>query len=175
MTTQDPGPMDPSAPEGPAKPTDRRKRACYAALTLVQEVAALFPETPTEFGDFDGRNTALSVTFSTGEAFGLADLLSLVGSDQRVREVETSDISGEVRVTFRSSARTQDSREPFGLGRAWEIMADAAEDGTLPVRTAELPAFVRKQAAEHDADLAAQGFGPGADDLKGDYTQHGSL
>lgn len=129
-----PVPMDPSILEsvtGTAKPN--RKRRAYALHTLINEVLDLFPETTYEVSGYDGLNAALDVQFYVEHA-GLAALLWLVESDERVREVISELAAGqdgggeEFLVSLKPNARTKDSREPFGLAAAWEILADQYGD-----------------------------------------------
>src|SRR5690606_4954535 len=58
-------PLDPSYPEqrGAGAPANNNKRACYAIKTLVDEVGDLFPEITHQLSNYDGRNTALDVSF----------------------------------------------------------------------------------------------------------------
>lgn len=124
--TAQPKPMDASAREqGTGIVVPNAKRECYALKTLVAEVEALFPETVYEASGYDGRNTALDVTFAVYESPGLAELLSLVKSDERVMDVTEED--GHVLVEFHPWARTQDSREPFNLASAWLVLAEGYE------------------------------------------------
>jgi hypothetical protein len=118
--------MDPSIRENPVgKMAVNAGRACWAAKTLVAEVLELFPETPVEYSNPDGRNTALDVSFDTtvhdtldGEL--LATVLDLSRSDSRIKDIDGED--GQVIVSFKSNPRTQDSREPFGLGDALLVL-----------------------------------------------------
>lgn len=128
-----PEPMDDSVREhavGTA-PTNQR-RVCWAIKTLVDEVHALFPETTVEYGDYDGRNTALSVAFdltplpAEDAQIDLSNLLDILGTDERVSRVVRSDV--EVGVSMRSNPRTQDSREPFGLADAYLILSGDDDD-----------------------------------------------
>ena len=62
---QAPEPMDASVPET-AEPVvaTNHPRVAYAIKTLVSEFQALFPETPVEYSDYNGLNTAMSATFA---------------------------------------------------------------------------------------------------------------
>jgi hypothetical protein len=111
------------------------QRVCYAAKTLVAEVMEMFPETPVEFSNFDGRNTALDVTFDLTAISGdddradLTTALTLLddpayNEDARIAAVLVED--GAVLVSFKSNAATQDSREPFGLIDAMSVLAGEA-------------------------------------------------
>lgn len=102
-------------------------RVCGAIKRLVSEVEALFPETPVEYSNYDGRNTALDVTFDLSSldedaAVDLTTLLGLVEADHRVVEVQVDGT--EVLVSMLSSARTQDIRDSFGLAEALHVLAD---------------------------------------------------
>lgn len=116
-------PMDPSAREtATPEVATNAARVAYALKTLVAEVLALFPETPHEFGDVDGRNTALSVTFDTTPMDGLdrdafTGLLDAVKTDARVAEVTSED--DLTYMLLRASARTQDDRSSFDLADIW--------------------------------------------------------
>lgn len=109
-----------------------QQRPCYAAKTLVAEVTELFPETPFEYSNYDGRNTALDVSFDLTmldheDTASLIALLTLFdfGADPRINLVIEED--EVVLVSFRPSARTKDSRESFGLADAWDIFSSDAE------------------------------------------------
>ena len=151
MSTREP--MDPSF-SGASSPTaPNRPRTCYAAATLIAEVGALFPETLHEVHDYDGRNTALGVTFLTGADDDLAGLLMLVALDARVLSVTPRpDMTGAVTVLFKGSHRIKDLRTSFNLADAWSILADEADE-TQPPETV-VP------------DVIA-GFFAGFDDLEG--------
>lgn len=89
-------------------------RNAYALDTLVDEVTALFPTTARTFGDPNGANVALSVTFSLDEDNeDLRRIIPLLVNDPRVSGVGVSNT--EALVMVHSDARTQDSREPFDL------------------------------------------------------------
>lgn len=124
-----PEPMDPTHVDSASAPTGNQPRVCYALKTLIAEVSALFPETTVETGDVDGRNTALSATFTTDNAdfLLLMDVLDL--TDPRVESVAVDDQTKSTKVKMRSNPRTQDSREPFGIGEAWLILAGDDESG----------------------------------------------
>lgn len=129
-------PMDDGIRErsvGEARPNNQRQ--CWAIKTLVVETHTLFPETPVEYGDYDGRNTALSVTFDCSmldetEQVLFTDLLRILDTDERVKDTEVG--SDQVYVLMHSNPRTQDSREPFGLDDALSILSDDedADDDT---------------------------------------------
>jgi hypothetical protein len=140
---KDPTPMDPTTKEARVgTPAANNERACYAAKTLVAEVNELFPETPFEYSNHDGRNTALDVTFDLNgmdndAALDLHHVLGLIDSDARVAGVIVEDEA--VLVSFRSSPRTQDLRDPFGLADALMVLSgepdeysiDEDEEGSL--------------------------------------------
>lgn len=123
-------PMDDSVTEAKVgTPADNTQRVCYAAKTLVAEVEALFPETPVEYSNYDGRNTALDVQFDlTGiDAADRDTLIAMMtlfdlDDDPRINLIVSEDDS--LLVSFKASARTQDSRDPFGLADAWEILTE---------------------------------------------------
>lgn len=118
-------PMDPSVHERVTGIAHHpRERNAYALDTLITEVMDLFPETTYEVSGRDLRGVALHVQFFI-EHEGLAALLTLLDSDPRVEEVVRDD--EEVLVALRSSARTQDSRDSFGLTEAWEVIAEDYE------------------------------------------------
>lgn len=127
-----PEPMDAGAPEraeGTALPN--HKRVCHAIRTLVAEVHDVFPETPVEFSNFNGRNTALSVSFDLTaldqiEAADLVMVLSLMDHDERVAEVIAEDNS-QVLVAMKNSARTQDNTEPFNLLDALSVLDEPVD------------------------------------------------
>lgn len=131
MSEKEATPMDPSVrEESVGTPTVNTRRVCYAAKTLVAEVEALFPETPVEYSNHDGRNTALDVSFDltvldSEDAASFLTLMSLLddpahNDDPRIREVVVED--GAVLVGFKSDPRTQDSRDPFGLADALSVL-----------------------------------------------------
>ncbi len=115
-------------------------RPCYAIKTLVAEVLALFPETPVEYTNYDGRNAALSVSFdmtslSEDDRIDMTNLMTLLNDpayneDQRIEYVIVED--EQVLVTIRSNPRTQDSRARFGLADALSVLAgdEEPDDGT---------------------------------------------
>lgn len=122
-------PMDPSAKEkAVGTPAMNTERVCYALSTLVDEVLELFPETPVEYSNYDGRNTALDATFDlTADPDGdtLGALLGLLSSEPRVREVQVD--GGTALVGMVSNPRTQDKRDGFGLADALEVLAEEDE------------------------------------------------
>ena len=111
-------------------------RQCWAIKTLVAEVHTLFPETPVQYSNVDGRNTALAVAF---DATGLseddrADFINLMqlltdpayNDDRRIEYGIIED--EQVIISMRSDPRTQDSREPFGLTDALHVLS-GEDDG----------------------------------------------
>lgn len=123
-------PMDPNVPYTDNPVNKNRQRTCYAIQTLVAEVDALFPDVPTESSNYDGRNTALDVTFDLtphddAERAYLRALLGMIQRDPRVQEVIYDDTL--VLVSMHSNPVTQDSREPFGLDDAYEILIEGGE------------------------------------------------
>lgn len=130
-----PQPMDASIREettGAAKVNNQR--VCWAIKTLVSEVHAMFPETPVEYSDYDGRNTALAVAFDCSmlnieEQEILAGLFDALNIDPRVESTDMAE--DQAFVTMKSNAVTQDSRETFGLDAAYEILTEG-EDTAEP-------------------------------------------
>lgn len=129
----EPKPMDPTTREqlvGEVAVT--RERVCYAGKTLVKEFHELFPETPVEYGGYDGRNTALDVAFDLtvldipAERDLATALLELCRTDNRVDSVVASD-EGQVLVAFHSNPRTQDLRDPFGIAEAFDILVEGEQ------------------------------------------------
>ncbi len=136
----EPKPMDDSVREqAVGTPATNTQRVCWAVKTLVQEVTSLFPETEVTYGNYDGRNTALSATF---DLIGLDEpdqsdfktlLLALpIEEHKRVASIEVLD--NLVLVVMHPSARTKDIREPFALPEAWSLLTDDDEpfDSTDP-------------------------------------------
>jgi hypothetical protein len=115
--------MDPSIREqATPDPIVTAKRDAYAVTTLVSEVMALFPEVTYETGSDSVRSVNTVVTFDDFESPDLHPLLSLVESDVRVKSVERDDHDPLIAVEFYPSLRTQDSRAPFGLAAAYDIL-----------------------------------------------------
>lgn len=133
--SDEPTPMDASIRERATGTTaSNTQRVCYAIKTLVAEMHALFPETPVEYSDYDGRNTALAVSFDlspldeeTGTTVLALFTLFDFDADPRIASVDAD--GPVVLISFRANARTQDSREPFGLAEAWEVLTEG-DDGT---------------------------------------------
>jgi hypothetical protein len=138
--TEAPAPMDPSVrEESVGTPAVNASRPCWAAKTLVAEVNALFPETPVEYSNPDGRNTMLDVMFDLttldpNDVYDLTTLLNLLDDpaynvDPRIDSVIAGgqQHAGQVLVAFKSNPRTQDSRDPFGLADALEVLAERDE------------------------------------------------
>lgn len=120
---QQSAPMDPTIREVKVGVTHvNRPRRAYALDTLIKEVESLFPETTYDVSGENGLNTSLDVTFSTKDCPGLADLLDLIENDPRVQSLLQVDDS--TLVSFRSSLRTQDLRDPFQLDVAWTVLGD---------------------------------------------------
>lgn len=134
-TPKAPEPMDSRITEAKVgSPSSNNERVCYAAKTLVAEAHELFPETPVEYSNPDGRNTMLDVSFDltaldTNEADELTALLELVKTDARVSDVIVENDT--VLISFKASARTQDSRDSFGLADAWYVLTEGTETGYL--------------------------------------------
>lgn len=122
--TKEPEGMDPSAQEHfVGKPHVNQPRVCYGIKTLVGEVLELFPKTIFETSEPNDRNVDLAVTFVIDDPW-LADVLLLIEPGARVDEIFHDGENKTLKVHFRNSARTQDSREPFGLAEALEILED---------------------------------------------------
>ncbi len=120
--------MDPSLREGVVGvPATNRQRVCYTIQTLVAEFSDLFPETPVEYSNYDGRNTALDVSFNLtvlpedGTRQNAITLLYLVSEDERVKQVISED--DVMLVSVWPNPRTQDDRTPFNLGDAYLVLA----------------------------------------------------
>jgi hypothetical protein len=135
-TESDSGPkmMDPSIPEASvAAPQANTGRPCWAIETLREEVQALFPETAIEYSAYNGRNTALGVTFDCAmlddEDWTIArKAVGLIPVDARVQEIV---VDGDQRIIYAamySNARTQDSREPFGLADAYALLIEGDDE-----------------------------------------------
>lgn len=121
-------PMDAGHPERKeGAPSVNRQRVCGAIKQLVTEVHALFPETPVDYTDYDGRNAALAAIFDASvfdaeDQSLLADLFEAVKTDVRIESVDMAE--DQVFVLVRASLRTQDSRDSFGLVRAHEVLTE---------------------------------------------------
>lgn len=128
---REPQPMDATAVErATAEPLQYRQRVCYAIRTLVAEVHEMFPETPVEFSNFNGRNVALSVAFDLTaldqiEADDLTTVLCLLDHDTRVESVVAEE--GQVLVSMHNSARTQDHTDEFGILDALAVMDEPVD------------------------------------------------
>lgn len=131
-TAKMPEPMEASTtpPEAVGTPATNNVRVCWAAKTLVNEFTDLFPETPVEYSNPDGRNTMLDVSFDMTavddvDRDAAVALLELTNTDARVAGLIS--ISDMVLVSFKSSARTQDNRDSFGLADAWDVLTDGEQ------------------------------------------------
>lgn len=114
-----------------------RQRQCWAIKTLVAEVDHMFPETPVTYGDYDGRNTAMSVEF---DFMGLddddtrsyvVDLFTMLGDsahneDARIARVEV--VGWEVKVTMKTHPILMDTRDTFGLPEAWGVLFEPEDE-----------------------------------------------
>lgn len=122
--------MDPSAPESLTPGvTVRKARLAYSVETLIEEVMDLFPETTYEPSDMNVWGARDGVTFVTDGIDGLGDLLRLLASDTRVKEITSDSTEGLVDVQMHGSLRTMDSREPFGLSEIWGVLCEQYEGG----------------------------------------------
>lgn len=126
-----PEPMDNRIQEAAVgTPATNNQRPCWAIKTLVAEVLSVFPETSVEYSNYNGRNTALDVTFDlTGIDSDLrgavSDVLDLLSLDVRVARAFTEE--DQMLVSITSSPRTQDSRETFGIDSALrDILSESA-------------------------------------------------
>lgn len=129
-----PEPMDPGAPETRnadfEKAAPRSERNCYALNTLVAEVTDLFPETSHEVSNRTKRWVALDVTFTGYDTNHgdveptLPELLGLLDSEPRVAAVLHDSEQGQVLVSFVANPHLMDSRAPFGLRGAYEVITE---------------------------------------------------
>lgn len=125
-------PMDASISEARVgTPSTNNQRPCWAIKTLNEEVWSLFPETPVEYSNFNGRNTALDVTYDLtaipeDERALAGKVIALLAGDARVADVVLVDDS--VLISMHPNPRTQDSREPFGLANAHAILTSGEDD-----------------------------------------------
>lgn len=138
-TTKMPEPMDDSVREARVgTPMTNHQRVCGAIKQLVAEFHGLFPETPVEYSNYDGRNTALDVTFDLSpldadtDRVDATNLLMLLGdpahnAERRIEDVIVASDMDSVLVSMRSSLRTQDNRDPFGLAEALSVLAGEDE------------------------------------------------
>ena len=133
QTTQTPGQMDRSLRETvDGVPHVNTKRPCWAAKTLAEEVTELFPETRITYDNYDGRGAALDLGIDMADLNSqgredLSQLIHLLGGAEGRIDVAVEDVSERtILVSFRSSARTQDSREPYGLGEALDVLSEYA-------------------------------------------------
>lgn len=111
-----------------------RQRIAHALDVLVTEFRSVFPETAVEYSRYDGRNTALDVTFDcsmidTPEQVVLAQVMELVSHDPRIEYVMPG--GDQYVVGLFSNPRTQDNRDPFGFAGAWEALTEEDEDGIV--------------------------------------------
>lgn len=122
--------MDPAVREQAIPDIPRTNpRDCYAVQTLVAEVTGLFPETAYETSGPNSFNTSLVVAFDDGESPDLFPLLALIQSDVRVLAVDRDSIEHRSVVEFHNNLRTHDSRAPFGLAEAHDILTSG--DGQI--------------------------------------------
>lgn len=114
--------------ERPVRQSDVRSPAAYrtadALLTLIEEVTTLFPETSYEVGNPNKWGVISTVTFSTGGIDGLAELLTLIASDVRVKEITEDSAESLTEIDLYPSLRTMDNRDSFGLGDAWVVLSE---------------------------------------------------
>ena len=109
---------------------ERPPRLCYAIVTLVDEVRALYPEAPYEVSNVNGRNTALDVAFDLtaipeDDREVLVTLLRLVEDDVRVASVDVDE--SQVLVSIKSNARKRNSRDTFDLDGAFAVLVEGEE------------------------------------------------
>jgi hypothetical protein len=134
MSDKQHDPMDPNVQEvSPAEAVIKHTpRMCYAARTLVEEMAKLFPEIMPEPCATNGRGVALGVRFMLDKIedrdrrLAARELIKALEVGIRVSEtaIETGEDYGEEygSVYFRSNARTQDDPSPFHLREAFAIL-----------------------------------------------------
>lgn len=134
-----PQPMDATAPERKTgEVATNNQRVCYSLVTLNTEINDLFPGGPIpEFTQPDGRNTLLAVEYDLSmmdedDRIDLTALLSLLAdtvkrSDSRLASVTIDDELQTAYIEVRSSLRTQDSRESFGLVEALHVLSGDSE------------------------------------------------
>lgn len=128
IDSTEPQPMDATITEATTGTAHvNHQRQCYAMETLIKEVLDLFPDTPFEVSNFDGRNTGHDVTFDAtavpeDERTTFNNLLLLTETDIRVKTVTVAD--DEVLVEFTNDPRFQDMRLTFGLTSAYMILVD---------------------------------------------------
>lgn len=110
-------------------------RNCWSINTLIEEVAALYPEVTHSITEVTPRKVGVTVEFAgwddshKGNEPGLPAVLSTIEGDPRVAEVvsATSDDQGDnptVTVRIRVNPVTMDQREEFGINAAYTIMTD---------------------------------------------------
>lgn len=120
--------MDPSVHEesNPGVSTSNQQRLCWSLETLASEVEALFPETVLTPSNYTGRNVALDGQFASEKADHdvLRSLLHLVRDDERVAGVLVDDSDRVILVSFHKNTVTQDSRDPFGLSEAYDVITE---------------------------------------------------
>ena len=69
----------------------------------------------------------MSIPRSSQGREDLSQLIHLLGGAEGRIDVAVEDVSERtILVSFRSSARTQDSREPYGLGEALDVLSEYA-------------------------------------------------
>lgn len=132
-----PVPMDDGIREvAEGTPFTNRQRQCWAIKTLVAEVDHLFPDTPITYGDYDGRNTAMSVEFDLmnvdePDRTYATDLFRMLGDsahneDARIKSVDI--VGWEVKVTIKTHPILMDTRDSFGLIEAWAVLFEEDDD-----------------------------------------------
>lgn len=123
-------PMDQTVREvGAPQDFTPRPRDCYAVLTLITEVNAMYPDVEVEPFNPNGRGVNISVAIYDHEEPDLIALLPLIGDEPRVEVVERvmSDRPGFTVVHFVNNPVTYDLRAPFGLVDAYKVLS--TEDG----------------------------------------------
>lgn len=131
-----PQPMDAGAPErAVAEAATNNQRVAYGLVTLMTEIHALFDSVIPEYKEPDGRNTLLAVALDLSEMdeddrTDLTALISLfdLHSAPRIESITVDDEEQSAYIKMRSNPRIQDSRQPFGLAAALEVLSGADED-----------------------------------------------
>lgn len=137
--SMDPAARETSTPEAPAT----TPRLCYAAKTLLSEVATLFPDATYVDGERNGRGVLIGLTFELAsltddDAVTLVDLLMLLrdpahSDERRIVDVTHDHDEQLLHVAFRNDPRFSDLREPFGLVDAYAVLGDPEAEAGLYV------------------------------------------
>lgn len=131
-----PEPMDAGAPErSTGAAATNNQRVCYALVTLMNEIHALFDSVVPEYVEPDGRNTLLAVSLDLSsmdddDRIDLTALLSIL-SDSRIENVAVDEGEESAYIKIRSNPRTQDLRDPFGLADALLVLAGEPDEAAV--------------------------------------------